>query len=243
MGFGIDKEPRRGVAFYSIDFRTNAVVVDASRSTEVGGRWPNGVIPYYVPSTLDGNFVKDVRNTMARWEECIRVYAGRVLVKFVEVDANASSSVGATGSAAVKIVDNDSRADIGYLQGRAQKAGVDIKKDVKLLTSLPHELGHCIGLAHEHERADAAAEVKSYVQTKVGGDALAANSNAKYVTLGTAFDQFSIMMYPTEALKILNETDAANGRRGGCVISKKQIADMNWCPSQGDLEYIRLLYS
>lgn len=259
MGFGIDRQPRRGVAFYSLDFVNNTPIVDTKRTSDVGGRWPNGVIQYFIPAGLDGNYATKVRLTMLRWESCIRAYAGTPLVKFVECHhsspaaasaassaaaaAAAASTATAPGSSIVRIVDNDSRADVGYLPSRDQKAGVDIKSKSTLITALPHELGHCIGLAHEHERSDAADGVKQYVQDKIGGNAIAANSNVKYVTLGTPFDRLSIMMYSAEALTILTPKEAANGPSGGCVISEGQINDQSWSPSQGDLEYIRRLYS
>jgi hypothetical protein len=231
MGFAVAKIAKT-VPFYSLGFPSNNIERQ-KQDWGVGGAWPNGVIKVCLPSALDAEYKTDVRKTMKRWEQCVKERCGSQVITFVEQSEMADG--------VVEIVSNSSNADIGYLPGRRQRAGVDMGR--KRLFSLPHELGHCIGLAHEHERSDAPKSVRDYLLAKPNGTLLAKNSEARYLDHGTAFDAMSIMLYADEAAKIGAKEAFANTKRGGFDITGESVKAQSWHPSPGDIEMVRILYS
>ncbi|WP_444896421.1 M12 family metallopeptidase [Microbulbifer sp. ANSA003] len=223
MGLAIDKNIRK--ISYKIDFGGFSL----DRNEEVGGVWPNGVVKYYVPSNLDSGYVNSVKKAMSHWEICIYRKFRFAAIKFLQV--------GAAGRGVVTIKDDRSSATVGFTNKTDQYCGVDWKTNRAAIASLPHEIGHTLGLAHEHMRADAPLSVKNTLdslqqQTRV-------QTLTRFLTHNSAFDGNSIMMYDDQAraLGIVKNT-----REGGCKISANQVNSSTWNPSAGDLDMLSYLY-
>lgn len=220
MGFGIMDNPRS----------VSVPSVLGSIEKAVGGRWPNGVVKVHLSADLAGNFRETAKITMERWQQCVFEYWGQPLIRFVQMAQ--------PGNGIVTLNAKSSQADIGY-RDEPRKCGVDMGKEGSL-GSLPHEIGHTLGLAHEHERPDTPRNVAETLDA-IQRDFLLPGSKEMYVTHGTAFDGKSIMMYAAQAAAL--GAGAVNGRTGGCVISPEKAKSGDWNPSLGDLDMIGLIYA
>lgn len=205
------------------------------KKVEVGAPWPDGVVKIFIPETLESSFRVTARAAMERWNDCIEEYWGRPYVRFEEVRAK--------GKGIAVLNNNSSAADIGYYATMpAPTVGVSKEHDA----SLPHELGHTLGLAHEHERLDADKKIAKSFSNKFGMEVYLNQQSVavqKFTTYGTSFDKYSIMMYNAQAQAIIQDTrNKRLGHVGGCHITKQQVWTKAWNPSTGDLEMIGKIY-
>ncbi|WP_445356761.1 M12 family metallopeptidase [Microbulbifer sp. ANSA002] len=223
MGLSIDKNIR------NISYKLVFSGFSLDRNEDVGGVWPNGIVKYYVPNNLDAGYVTAVKKAMSRWELCIYRAFQFAAIKFLQV--------GAAGQGVITIRDNDSSATVGYTNTTNQYCGVNWRGNRAAIASLPHEIGHTLGLAHEHMRSDAPMAVQStldslQVQTRT-------QTMARFMTHGSSFDGQSIMMYDAQA-QALGVRE--NTRTGGCKITPNQVNNSSWNPSVGDLNMLSYLY-
>ena len=231
MGFVVNKDPVK------VPFKVSMGSFEYKSTRHVGGRWPGGVVKVYVDPELDGDKVAVFWATAKRWCDFINNAAQRIVIKFIEVDKWEK------GTASLKL--DYSQADIGYLPGRQAKTGVDYDNQ---LGSLPHELGHTMGLAHEQIRPDKQEWLKEELKrlNKTMSKSVQENHNTQ---LGFAaglvghgeMDKYSIMMYPD--VQTLLGVEDTNTSQGGEAITPAQVEAKSWYPSQGDIDTLAWLYS
>lgn len=121
-----------------------------------GGRWEGGVVRYYFDG-LSERAKGLIRQAMDTWEDrtgCVR---------FVEVDYDFGKKIcSALGQyECLHIMNNDeegcSNCTVGsgnHKKMRIAETGLDATNDKTFLRTIKHELGHCLGLYHEHQRYD-----------------------------------------------------------------------------------------
>lgn len=223
MGLAIDKNIRH------ISYKLNFNGFSLDRNEDVGGVWPNGVVKYYIPSNLDAGYVTAVKKAMSRWELCIYREFRFAAIKFLQV--------GAAAQGVITIKDNNSSATVGYTNKTDQYCGVDWKGNRDAIASLPHEIGHTLGLAHEHMRPDAPLAVKNTLDSLQ--QQTRSQTMARFMSHGSAFDGKSIMMYDNQA-RALGVQENTN--EGGCKITANQVNNSSWYPSAGDLDMLSYLY-
>ncbi len=100
--------------------------------------WKDGIVPYFLTGSFSGSDITDLDKAMARWErECgilfIEVMPQSYAYEVKRVSNNLwTSSVG----------ENNIQSYMFFADGEPKYGHI------------LHELGHCIGLLHEHQRPD-----------------------------------------------------------------------------------------
>lgn len=193
-------------------------------------KWPRGVVPFrFTAPALSAEAKALFRTACQMWEQAVGLNgAGRKFVSFVEV---ASASAGQ--HVRVRAGDpNINQASTGAVEDAFINIGFLNKG------SIAHELGHVLGLVHEHQRHD-----RDQFVTR--GAAVANNANfrlhsASEDTIRTAYDFGSIMHYGREVI--------LNGQRVVALTPKPgqegKAANMGQrnAPSTNDVAAIRLIY-
>lgn len=118
-------------------FETRGSIASESSSIKY---WSNGVIPYTLPNNIPDNLRTNLLAAMRQWES-------NTSIRFVPKTSSHSKYVPIT------ILDDADDA-AGYSSiGCSSKQTFKVKANVSIASCL-HELGHTIGLVHEHERND-----------------------------------------------------------------------------------------
>lgn len=182
------------------------------QSESADASWPGGVIPYSFGSANEGQKAL-VLEAMSEWE------CGSS-VRFVEVQDPSSDHV----TISFLEAGAKNRATIGY----HARASVHFSAGALRLTVL-HELGHVIGLRHEHQRPDR----DSYIRIDENICALTGWSADDIRVLGAddflydvssfAYDYQSIMAYHSPYITDLNGAVVAAGRS----LTETDIAKVN----------------
>jgi hypothetical protein len=211
-------------------------------------RWPNGIVYYdfheNIPNELRALFEKAMKlwmyfvndeNTYIQFIR--RTQDDHQPYSFIS-DGQGATSAGAIG------------------KPREGAAMVNFKwsvKDAHLIGTIPHELGHVLGLAHEHERNKSinnqpyvVAEGARMIPQNNITIAQAKLSRGKYEDIG-AYDVNSIMHYPERVPGWgWNTADVAAvnaARRLLNYPSREDVENNYWRASQGDIEAVRHLYA
>ena len=246
-------------------------------------RWSGGTVRYYINPNFRSNYKMAMRNAMNDWET-----ASGGKVKFIEVDLNFYNNplltiVAATGFVpVVKISEKVLGKDIaGKAAPGVMPIGLnylyidpsvpngereDPNKQNAYSVSL-HELGHVLGLQHEHQRADRDdyirvtetdsnyKKIPEVVLTTISGIRLVWKSTKiLFVTIWypvividynynnqfqkTSFDFLSIMMYSGLEIKHSSYKNAAYGDKYGTIWRTKYTS----CLSDSDKAFIKKLY-
>ncbi|WP_159425057.1 M12 family metallopeptidase [Streptomyces sp. TLI_053] len=149
-------------------------------------RWKQGVVPYLIDAGLSRDQQNDIRAAMAHWER-------KTPIRFVE------RAVGNARKYPDYVAFQPSKdGGCGSVVGRTGgQQGVYVP-DWCGATDLIHEIGHTVGLMHEHSRPDR----DKYVTVSFENMAASAKPNfqiRKESTFGTAYDFASIMHYGATA--------------------------------------------
>jgi hypothetical protein len=102
------------------------------------GKWEDGIIPYYLKGEFSGNDLQNIRDAMDNWENVCGV-------RFEKVSPRSSAY------AIIRVSRNEWESSIGENNSQCHMIFGSSISDVSVIT---HELGHCLGLLHEHQRPD-----------------------------------------------------------------------------------------
>lgn len=145
------------------------------------GRWPDGIVPYLAPTANSPIQQANIQSAIDHWTE-------RSSITFVERnDANADQY-----PHYLRFASSNSCASYVGMQGGEQSIMVS---DGCTTGSIIHEIGHALGLFHEHTRSDR----DSYVQINWNHIVAGKDINFKLQNTGTSdygdYDYGSIMHY------------------------------------------------
>ena len=183
--------------------------------------WPDGVVPYRIHSsvTTPGR----VRAAMREWEE-------KTAIRFVPRDGEA---------AYVDVLEQDGntvcRAQVGYTGGRRYV----YLRDTSIRTScnlgvIVHELGHTLGLWHEHTRPDRNEHVR--IHWDYVGSREAFEIKTSGVRTVGAYDIASTMHYRSFTYSRPSDRASITRRDGSLILH--DWADL----SRGDVRAMEALY-
>lgn len=185
------------------------------------GLWPNGIIYFELHSSII-YYKSIIQEACAIWSK-----GTNLKITFKEIDEPKENYVLIQAA-------NDNLSDIGML---------DTPQNIFLQTppkigKILHELGHTIGLWHEHQRADRDAYVKinlDNIQENVK-DQFKPVQGTKITSLGLPYDYSSIMHYSRTAFSANNLPTIEPTKDPTAIIGQRQY------PSELDFLGIKKLY-
>lgn len=174
-------------------------------------RWPNGLVPYVCSPELEQIVMPAIAHWMAHTPIRFAPFKGeRDCVSFEAGDRNAS--------------------EVGRVGGIQ---AVWLRPDTSVGTAI-HEIGHLLGLWHEHGRKDRDQYIVIHPENYSPGDACQFSQPVTNAADAGRYDYGSIMHYPADAFSI-NGKATITPKAGG------QIGQRNGL-SEGDIAAIRGLY-
>ncbi len=202
-------------------------------------RWPNGLIYYQRGKQCNAKKWELIVNVMKKWENFVN-HNGPHRIQFKEIIEGKHSN-GKVCDNYIEVVcdETTSRTDAGCvgLRHGIQVGGRMVFQvafdDIK---NIPHEVGHIIGLGHEHMHSDSTAEPKEFFAERQ------MEQERKNCDEQGVYDKKSIMHYSGDKLgsKFNKIDDWKTTVRA--QPSKELVEDSYWTPSWGDIHAIRQMY-
>lgn len=224
-------------------------------------RWQDRQIPYQFNDNVPEQTRELIVRCMRDWEGFVNADQNHDVV-FVEREAQARYVVikrDDTGSTGNVLGSPTADGAVTFTLNLSKKDGRDDR------ASIPHELGHVLGLAHEHQRSRATiangkrvagtgdeAVTKDPTRARLyysGGLQSAEDTYAawdkQYVTFGD-YDLQSIMHYPSGFGFTWNYNEYNKNKDAAVAAlnypTAQQVLDGAWRPSAGDIATVRAIY-
>ncbi len=152
------------------------------------GKWEDGIIPYYLKGDFSDHDIQNINEAMKRWENVCGV-------RFTEVTPRSSAY------AIIRVSRNEWESSIGENNSQCHMVFGSTLSDVSVIT---HELGHCLGLVHEHQRPDRDSYVIINWYNILTGKEFNFEimDNPLYIEQNFEYDYTSIMHYAPNAFTI-----------------------------------------
>jgi hypothetical protein len=176
------------------------------------GPWEDGIIPYYLKGEFSAQDIQNISDAMASWENVCGV-------RFKKVSPRSSAYCIIRVSQQVwesSIGENNSQCHM--LFGRSY-SDIDV---------IIHELGHCLGLVHEHQRPDRDLYVNIIWDNILSGKEFNFDimDNPLYIEQNYAYDYLSIMHYARYAFSI-NGSPTIIAKDSNIIDPSKGITDLD----------------
>ena len=187
--------------------------------------WPNGYIPFYIDNSMGSFSATDLarlKRAMKEWELAANIYFSQVY---------------SPGNYIYRIVKENLPDYIGGMSTVGYTKNAKYSFNTNNYEIILHELGHCLGLLHEHQRPDRDTYINIHYDNIIPGCSL--NSFSKYnvrtIDYLSPYDYLSIMHY---------QSKVCTKDLGLSVITKKNgdVITGTTGLSYNDLKSIRHLY-
>jgi len=234
-GAVVPYEVRNGVALFEGDIVVGPVeqIQSAVSTKELGGqrqsmgmtdsyyRWPAGVVPYEIDPTIPNQY--RITDAIAHWNTQL---GGAINIRPRNGESYYVRFVNSTSSGTCS-----SYVGNNYMAGQALTLGSSCSTG-----NVIHELGHAIGLFHEHTREDRNSFVKINFANITSG---ALGNFDQQIALSSdlgAYDYGSIMHYPANAFS-MNGLPTIETIPAGIAIGQRTAL------SAGDIGGVRNMYT
>ncbi|MBN2403924.1 MAG: M12 family metallopeptidase [Spirochaetes bacterium] len=152
------------------------------------GPWKDGIIPYYLKGEFSKQDILNIREAMDSWENVCGV-------RFDKVRPRSSAY------AIIRVSRQEWYSSIGENNSQCRMIFGRYYSDIDVII---HELGHCLGLVHEHQRPDRDTYVNIIWSNILSGKDynFEIMDNPLYIEQDFDYDYESIMHYDPNAFSI-----------------------------------------
>lgn len=212
------------------------LAINTSRSGDLNGYnpgggkwklWPGGVVKYFWDNGIEQSARKALVEAMQHWE-------AKTCVTFQE------SQQQDYGTVTFRSSGKGCNAHVGYWSN--YKSGLNLGPGCRDLGTALHELGHTIGLRHEHQRPDATEFIEIHLENaqQWWKQWLRTWDHNDDTSAGVPYDMGSIMHYIASAGKLKGKPDTITVKKpdvfGNCRIGQRAYL------SEGDILTINRWY-
>jgi hypothetical protein len=221
---------------------------DTFAGNRSGTPWPCGIVPYeYDANITQGDYLRDL---IEGPNGAMRVWEGVANIHFVNI-VDASTHDGYTNYVVIsKVLRDSASSDIGMYEPTSVKIpdfntvpGLQNKAMLYWKFVVVHELGHALGLVHEHQRMDAVpANITILSNNLINDPEVIANFVPTGVSQGQ-YDYDSVMHY--------SRNQGGQGGKDTILPTRDNQGNYRWDPnllgqrdhlSNGDISVIRSIY-
>jgi len=182
--------------------------------------WEYGIIPFYFQDGFSEEQKDNIREAMAVWEE-----KGLNRIKFVQ---HSNINDIPENVLWIKVTTKTPCATVGDQSSKFEKNELCLKID-SLQNTIQHELGHVLGLRHEHQRPDRDKYIVISTQVLSQQDQYEKYTEDKYTIYDYkeyAFDYNSIMLYDINILDKNTLQKIKTGKQTISNIDAQKIQDI-----------------
>jgi hypothetical protein len=149
------------------------------------GAWKDGIIPYYLKGEFSDTDIQNIEAAMHAWEQVCGV-------RFEKVKPRSSAY------AIIRVTQQEWYSSIGENNSQCRMIFGRWYSNIGVIE---HELGHCLGLVHEHQRPDRDSYVTVFWDNILSGKEFNFDvmDNPLYVEQEFTYDYESIMHYAPNA--------------------------------------------
>ena len=214
--------------------------------------WPDAVVPYTItPVTTRFNEAGSLGDARANIEAAMRHIEAKTVVRFIDCGGQFSAPHHLCASYTRRMVITDETAASGLCHATAvwstdAKAVTGSKVDLGSCITNPgiitHELGHALGLYHEHQRFDRQQHVLvSRAQANANPTNLGIKENVAGATFNFKYDFKSIMHYPIGGASGIKLNPEGQARMAEQAVAMAQVGHFQQL-SQLDAAKLNLYY-
>ncbi|MFH0976037.1 MAG: M12 family metallopeptidase [Spirochaetota bacterium] len=176
------------------------------------GKWEDGIIPYYLKGEFSSQDEQNISDAMRCWESVCGV-------KFVKVSPRSSAY------AIIRVSAQEWQSSIGENNSQCRMIFGRSYSDISVIV---HELGHCLGLVHEHQRPDRDLYVNIIWNNILTGKDYNFDliDNPLYIEQKFEYDYLSIMHYDKTAFSI-NGSPTIVSKTANQIDPSEEITDLD----------------
>jgi len=178
--------PEQKARFFNVKGQGNEAAFAGSGLKDEKTRWPKAIVPYFFETEF-GEWEKKVYSAMKEWME-------KTCIRFTPKGSSLHKEAGHPHNLRITGTGRGCSTHIGY-GGYSAFVSLSIQGGCAHFGTSLHELGHSLGLAHEHQRIDRDKYLKINHDYVLGGHEHNFLLDKKTSPMGIPYDYCSIMHY------------------------------------------------
>jgi len=178
--------PNQFNRFFNVKGTGNQAAFAGSGLKDEKTRWPKAIVPYYLESDF-GAYEKNVYSAMKEW-------MAKTCIRFTPKGSSLHKEAGHRNYLRINGDGQGCSTHIGY-GGYSAFVSLSLKSGCATHGTSLHELGHSLGLAHEHQRIDRDKYLKINIDYVIKDHEHNFVLDRNTTTFGIPYDYCSIMHY------------------------------------------------